>query len=177
MYTIADEQLLPLSRSRKVASAAAVESQRFDPAFDQVSQALTELTEVETQQATASAAHAEQTYKNARTMMAGIQLFALVAVAIGVAAARSVSKPLGHVVTVLRRVKGGDLTAVAGLSFPRRDWTTGRRAECDHEPATGDHRRADGADGGQPGRCRRATVGDPRHPRGERRDAGDRRGR
>ena len=40
MYTVAEEDILPLSRAHKTAEAATVEKERFDPAFDKVSSAL-----------------------------------------------------------------------------------------------------------------------------------------
>ncbi|WP_433831108.1 methyl-accepting chemotaxis protein [Actinoplanes sp. CA-015351] len=113
MYTVMDDELLPLSRANDTARAVAVESQRFDPAFDQVGEALTELSGIETAQATTSASEAEATYRDGRTILMVILVFALLAVGVGVLVARSVSRPLVHVVGVLRRVEDGDLTVTA----------------------------------------------------------------
>ncbi|WP_433729379.1 methyl-accepting chemotaxis protein [Actinoplanes sp. CA-051413] len=116
MYEVADAGLLPLSRDLKVAEAARAEKESFDPAFDKVSEALTALDDAETAQATAAAAAAESTFRNARTMLivvlaAGI----LLAVAAGMFVARSISRPLGRVVNTLQQVQQGDLTAVADV--------------------------------------------------------------
>jgi methyl-accepting chemotaxis protein len=114
MHEVADERLLPASRAGRTREAAEVEAQEFDPAFDAVGAALSRLDELETAQASAGAVRAEATYRGARTLLIVILLLGLgVAVAVGIYAARSVSVPLGRVVAVLRRVKEGDLTAVA----------------------------------------------------------------
>jgi methyl-accepting chemotaxis protein len=106
MYQVADSSLLPLSRDLKTADAARVEKQDFDPAFDQVSEALTALDEIETAQAPAAAADAESTFRNARTMLIVVLVAGLaLAVAAGLFVARSVSRPLGRVVTTLQRVQ------------------------------------------------------------------------
>ncbi|SDT48074.1 HAMP domain-containing methyl-accepting chemotaxis protein [Actinoplanes derwentensis] len=116
MYTVADDELLPQSRDQRNAQAAETEAERFDPAFDEVSKALNTLTDVELAQAEAGAGEAEATYQNARTLMIVVLVLGLgLALAVGVYVARSVSKPLGRVVAVLRRVEQGDLTAVSDV--------------------------------------------------------------
>ncbi|MEV4281882.1 methyl-accepting chemotaxis protein [Actinoplanes xinjiangensis] len=116
MYTVADDELLPQSRAQRAAQAAETEQQRFDPAFDEVSEALTALNGIELTQAGAGAGQAESTYRNARTLLILILVIGVgLALALGVYVARSLSRPLGHVVAVLRRVEQGDLTAVADV--------------------------------------------------------------
>ncbi|RAK26459.1 methyl-accepting chemotaxis protein [Actinoplanes lutulentus] len=115
MFTVMDDELLPLSRANDTARAAAVESERFDPAFDQVGEVLNELSEIETAQATASATEAEATYRDGRNTLMVILVFAVLAVGVGALVARSVSRPLVHVVGVLRRVEDGDLTVTADV--------------------------------------------------------------
>jgi methyl-accepting chemotaxis protein len=115
MYTVMDDELLPASRANDTAKAVTVESERFDPAFDQVGEALNQLSAIETAQATTSATEAETTYRDGRTTLMVILVFAALAIGVGVLVARSVSRPLAHVVGVLRRVEGGDLTATADL--------------------------------------------------------------
>ncbi|MEU4559407.1 methyl-accepting chemotaxis protein [Actinoplanes sp. NPDC023936] len=112
--TVIDEQMVPLSRAQQTAKVALAEAAQFDPAFDQVSEALTTLSDIEAAQAAASAEQAESTYQNARAWLIAILVAGLVlSGGIGVYAARSVSVPLGRVVAVLRRVEHGDLTALA----------------------------------------------------------------
>ena len=116
LYEVADRELLPLSRDLKAAEAARVEQQNFDPAFDKVSQALTTLNDIETAQASSAATEAQSTFQDARTtLIVVLVLGLLLAVAAGVFVARSISKPLGRVVTTLQRVQDGDLTAVADV--------------------------------------------------------------
>ncbi|GAA0582739.1 methyl-accepting chemotaxis protein [Paractinoplanes ferrugineus] len=116
MYKVADEDILPLSRAQKNAQAATAENDRFDPAFDKVSAALTALNEMETAQASASADQAQTTFLNARILLILILVIGLtLAMAVGVYVGRSISKPLSRVVAVLRRVEQGDLTAAADV--------------------------------------------------------------
>ncbi|GIE93047.1 methyl-accepting chemotaxis protein [Paractinoplanes rishiriensis] len=116
MYTVADEDLLPLSRAQKVAQAATAENERFDPAFDRVSETLDALNGIETAQATAAADLAQKTFQNARTLLILVLVIGLtLAIAAGAYVGRSISRPLGRVVAVLRRVEQGDLTAVANV--------------------------------------------------------------
>lgn len=116
MYKAADDDILPLSRKQRVAAASLAESERFDPAFDKVSAALDALSEIETAQATAAAEQAHTTFENARTLLIVILIVGLtLAIAAGAFVGRSVSRPLGRAVAVLRRVEQGDLTAVADV--------------------------------------------------------------
>ncbi|GAA0797059.1 methyl-accepting chemotaxis protein [Spirilliplanes yamanashiensis] len=116
MYTVADNDMLPRSRANDVAGARTAETERFDPAFDRVSAALTRLNELETAQATAAAQNSESTYQGARTTLLVVLVVGLIlAVVAGVYVARSISRPLSRLVDVLNRVEQGDLTATADI--------------------------------------------------------------
>ncbi|GIF33294.1 chemotaxis protein [Actinoplanes utahensis] len=116
MLAVADGEVLPASRAQQTSRVAAAERERFDPAFDKVSDALGALEALETAQATASADEAEATYRSSRNLLIAILVAGLaLALAVGVFVARSVSGPLATVVVALRRVEKGDLTAVADV--------------------------------------------------------------
>ncbi|WP_433790610.1 HAMP domain-containing methyl-accepting chemotaxis protein [Actinoplanes sp. CA-252034] len=116
MYAAADDRVLPASRQMRTAEVTKAENEVFDPAFDKVSDALGTLGEIQEREGTASAAAAQEAYLSARTQLIVILVVGMaLALGAGFYVARSISAGLGRVVTALRRVEQGDLTATADV--------------------------------------------------------------
>ncbi|MEV6305383.1 methyl-accepting chemotaxis protein [Actinoplanes sp. NPDC051861] len=114
MFQVIDEQVLPLSRENRTAQATAAANEKLDPAFFAVRDALGKLDELETKQAADSAQQAEDTYRDARTLLLIVLVLGVtVAMSAGAYVARSIASALTGVVGALRRVEQGDLTATA----------------------------------------------------------------
>jgi methyl-accepting chemotaxis protein len=115
MYAAVDE-MLPASRTQQTSRVAKAEAEIFEPAFGEVSAALGKLDELESAQSAASAHQADETYLAGRTELIVIVVTGLVlALAVGLYVARSISGPLATVVAALRRVEQGDLTTTADV--------------------------------------------------------------
>jgi methyl-accepting chemotaxis protein len=116
MYAAVDDEMLPASRAQQTSRVAKAEAEIFEPAFDEVSAALGKLDELESAQSAVSAHQAEETYLSGRTELIVIVVTGLVlALAVGLYVARSISGPLATVVAALRRVEQGDLTTTADV--------------------------------------------------------------
>ncbi|MEU4158327.1 methyl-accepting chemotaxis protein [Actinoplanes sp. NPDC026670] len=117
LFTITDRGLLPAIQAGDLDRSVQLEDEKFDPAFNEAGDALTELEEIESREAAAAAASAEATYQNARTLLIAVILAGLVlSTTFGMFISRSITRPLSRCMEVLEAIRGGDLTLRAGLT-------------------------------------------------------------
>ncbi|MEU8662379.1 methyl-accepting chemotaxis protein [Actinoplanes philippinensis] len=116
-FTAAEDDVLPASRANDADRSVRMESERFDPAFDKTSDALTGLEEIESREAAAAAVTAEDTYRSARNLLIVVIVAGLLLTTVlGLSIARSIIRPLARCVAVLDAIRGGDLTQRTGLA-------------------------------------------------------------
>jgi methyl-accepting chemotaxis protein len=114
--TILRDKLIPLSRADRTAELDAVMKNETDPLIDTARHAMDVMAERTVKVAEEEKQQAESAYSGARTLTIGLIILGL---AIGVTAAlgiaRLITRPLARCVTVLARIRDGDLTARTGL--------------------------------------------------------------
>ncbi|GAA4602538.1 methyl-accepting chemotaxis protein [Actinoplanes octamycinicus] len=113
---IVTETLLPLVASGNRARLDSVRSSQIVPVMSEVRDQLTKLSDLTVQATAAQEADAEGRYQSTKwRVLLLLTLSALVGVALALTASRMIVRPLSACVTVLDRLRDGDLTARADV--------------------------------------------------------------
>ena len=115
--SVLKDRLLPLSRAGKRSEVATIRKAEVEPLVATMREAMNTLAAQTVVKAEETKAAAQDTYRAARTL---IVTLIVLGVALGVAAAigiaRMITRPLARCVTVLQRVRDGDLTGRTELT-------------------------------------------------------------